>query len=171
MASLIEELTSVLEDETKIYEELYTVSMEKTSYIIANNLEGLMLFNTKEQEIVDKANNLGHRRDNIMTNIAEVLNMNKQTVKVSDIIALMNKQPEFQKPLSVAHDNLLKIITGVREVNEHNRELITNSLDMTEVSINLLQSINQAPETANYGKGSYNGGTLGVGQAMFDTKQ
>ncbi len=171
MASLIEELINVLEQEYSTYEELNVASTEKTKYIISNNLDKLQEVNIREQQVVDAVGALGGKRDKILAEIATVLNINSKNVNITQIITLMSKQPEFQKPLIEVYDRLKNIVAKIKNTNEHNRELIESALEMTEISINLLQSVNQAPETANYGKGSYSGDTLGVGASMFDTKQ
>ncbi len=171
MASLIEELIGVLEEEYTTYEELSVASVEKTKHIISNDLEKLQEANLQEQRVVDLLGAIGAKRDRTLAEIATVLNINSKTVSITNIIDLMGKQPEFQKPLIEAYDKIKNIVVRIRDTNEHNRELIESALEMTEVSINLLQSVNQAPETANYGKASYSGDTLGVGASMFDTKQ
>lgn len=171
MASLIEELINVLEQEYSAYEELNVASTDKTKYIISNDLEKLQEANIREQQVVDAVGALGGKRGRILNEIATVLNISPNNVNIAQIITLISKQPEFQKPLIDVYDRMKDIVVKVKDTNEHNRELLESALEMTEISINLLQSVNQAPETANYGKGSYSGDTLGVGVSMFDTKQ
>jgi flagellar biosynthesis/type III secretory pathway chaperone len=83
----------------------------------------------------------------------------------------MEKQPEFQHPLIIVRDKMLKQVEELRQVSAHNRDLLQQSLEMTEYSINLIQSMNQAPETANYNKNTYSGSTLGESHSSFDAKQ
>ena len=57
-------------------------------------------------------------------------------------------------------------------VNEQNRILIENALEMVEFDMNMLQAMKNAPETANYNKGAYNTGThMGVDGSGFDARQ
>ena len=84
---------------------------------------------------------------------------------------MMAKQPEFQHPLIVIREKLLRQTEVLKQVNIHNQSLLKESLEMTEYSINLIQSMNQAPETANYNKGNYSGATLGGNYSSFDAKQ
>lgn len=171
MASLIENLITVLEEESNLYETLTEVSMAKTPVIVANDLTRLSDANAKEQKIVDDITAVSHKRDKALTEIATVLGKDAKTITVSEVIHAMEKQPEFQHPLIAIKDKMLKQVDTLRQVNLHNQELLKEALEMTEYSINLVQSLNQAPETANYSGASYSGATLGSSRSSFDTKQ
>ena len=154
MASLIENLITILEQESELYEQLIKESMDKTPVIVSNDLQRLSEANDREQRIVDEITSISHKRNQAL-----------------GVIELMAKQPEFQHPLIAVRDKMLKQADLLRQVNVHNQNLLKESLEMTEYSINLMQSMNQAPETANYNKGSYSGATLGGAYSSFDAKQ
>lgn len=171
MASLIENLITVLEEESNLYDTLTKESMNKTPAIVANDLKRLEEANSKEQQIVDQITAVAHRRDEALKEIATVLGKDANTITVSEIIVAMEKQPEFQHPLTVLRDKMVKQVDNLRQVSLHNQELLKEALEMTEYSINLVQSLNQAPETANYSGSGYSGSTLGSSRSSFDTKQ
>lgn len=171
MASLIENLITTLEEESNLYEVLTKESMNKTPAIVSNDLERLQEANLQEQKVMDEIAVVSHRRNQALVEIATVLGKDAKTITVSKIIELMEKQPEFQRPLISLRDNMLKQVENLKQVSIHNQDLLKESLEMTEYSINLIQSLNQAPETANYSKGSYSGTTLGSNASAFDAKQ
>ena len=171
MASLIENLITTLEEECALYEKLTAVSLEKTPVIVANDLPRLSEINGREQALVDQITSVAHKRDQELTDIATVLSKDAKTITVSDIIELMKKQPEFQHPLIAIRDKLKKQVEQLQQVSVHNQELLKAAIEMTEYAINLMQSMNQAPETANYSGANYSGATLGTGYSAFDTKQ
>ena len=171
MASLIENLITILEQESELYERLIKESMDKTPVIVSNDLQRLSEANDREQRIVDEITSISHKRNQTLVEIATVLGKDADTITVSEVIELMAKQPEFQHPLIAVRDKMLKQADLLRQVNVHNQNLLKESLEMTEYSINLMQSMNQAPETANYNKGSYSGATLGGAYSSFDAKQ
>ena len=171
MASLIENLITILEQESELYERLIKESMDKTPVIVSNDLQRLSEANDREQRIVDEITSISHKRNQALGEIATVLGKDADTITVSEVIELMAKQPEFQHPLIAVRDIMLKQADLLRQVNVHNQNLLKESLEMTEYSINLMQSMNQAPETANYNKGSYSGATLGGAYSSFDAKQ
>lgn len=171
MASLIENLITALEEESALYEELTKESLAKTPVIVANDLVRLQEANTREQAIVDRITTVSHRRNRAMEEIATVLGKDAKTITVSEIIQMMEKQPEFQHPLIILKDKMLKQVDVLKQVSLHNQELLRESLEMTEYSINLIRSLDQAPETANYNRGTYSGATLGGSRSSFDAKQ
>lgn len=171
MASLIENLITILEQESELYERLIKESMDKTPVIVSNDLQRLSEANDREQRIVDEITSISHKRNQALGEIATVLGKDADTITVSEVIELMAKQPEFQHPLIAVRDKMLKQADLLKQVNVHNQNLLKESLEMTEYSINLMQSMNQAPETANYNKGSYSGATLGGTYSSFDAKQ
>lgn len=171
MASLIENLIATLEEECALYETLTKESLEKTPAIVANDLERLQKANAKEQKIVDEITAVSHKRNQALEEIATVLSKDAKTITVSEVIKMMEKQPEFQHPLIAVRDKMVKQVETLKQVSIHNRDLLEQSLELTEYSINLIQSMNQAPETANYNKNTYSGVTLGGTHSSFDAKQ
>lgn len=171
MASIIENLIEALQEESGLYESLTQVSMEKTPVIVANDLERLQETNAKEQHLVDEITAISHRRNKALNEIATVLGKDARTITVSEVIKLMEKQPEFQHPLIVIKDKMVQQVEELKRISIHNQDLLSQSLDMTEYSIHLIQSLNQAPETANYNKSTYSGQSLGSNRSAFDAKQ
>ena len=171
MASLIETLIETLEEESVLYEALTKESMAKTPIIVANDLEKLTKANAEEQKIVNEITAVSHRRNQALTEIATVMGKDAKTITVSEVIKMMEKQPEFQHPLIIVRDKMLKQVEELKQISVHNRDLLQQSLEMTEYSINLIQSMNQAPETANYNKNSYSGMAFGGNHSSFDAKQ
>lgn len=170
MASLIEELIQVMEQECEIYEALDQVSDRKTETIVKGDIEVLQKITEHEQNVVDDILILEKKRQNIVNNIAVVLNQNPKTMTIADIVRIMEKQPEFSRPLSELHRRLRTVVLRLQQTNAHDRELLENALEMTEFNINVLQTAGQAPETANYDKKSYSGDMLGIEHRQFDSK-
>ena len=176
MASLIENLITELNEEYAVYEKLLEVSMEKTTSIVANDLDRLRDTTEKEQLLVDTITGLEHARQETMANIATVLNKKRGEIKISDIVTFLEGQPEFHDPLLCINEKLAKIARKLREINAHNQNLIQESLSMIEYNNNLLQNLNRAPATAEYtkdmfkGAGKYSGGTDMPVTGGFDTR-
>lgn len=152
MASLIENLITELNEEYAVYEKLLRVSMEKTSAIVSNDLDRLRETTDKEQLFVDTVTGLEANRRQTMDNIATVLNRKKGEITIMNVVEFLEGQPEFHDPLLEINEKLAKLVRKLRSVNEHNQNLITESLSMIEYDINLLQNLNRAPETAEYNR-------------------
>ena len=172
MASLMENLIEVLEQESNEYEGLLSLSQKKTPVIVSGNLEELQKITDDEQELVSRINRLEKRRIETTADIANVLNRDVTTLKLANLIEMLASRPAEQGKLAEAHDRLQVSVRELNRTNEQNRELLANALEMVEFEMNLLQASKAAPETANYTKGAYNAGdTMGIPSGGFDAKQ
>lgn len=172
MASLMEDLISILEQEDSLYEDLLKLSMSKTPVLISGDLEALSRITEDEQEIVNKVNALDKKREEGMKDIANVLGKDVKTLKLTDLIEILRSRPAEQNRLAAIYDKLSDTIGQMKRTNEQNRELIENSLEMVQFDMNVLQAYKAAPETANYSKNALNSGAyMGNTKGGFDAKQ
>ncbi len=172
MASLMENLIEVLEQESSEYEGLLALSQKKTPIIVNGSLEQLQKITDDEQELVSRIGNLEKKRTEVTADMASVLNRDVNTLKLAALIDMLATRPAEQARLAAAHDSLQRSVRELKRVNEHNRELLANALEMVEFEMNLLQASKVAPETANYTRGAYStGDTMGVAGGGFDMKQ
>jgi hypothetical protein len=83
----------------------------------------------------------------------------------------MEKQPKEQKALSTIHDNLNNTIQRLVVINNRNKSLIQQSLEMIEFNMNFIQSTRMSPGNNTYTKGAsqYEAPASRIG--MFDAKQ
>ena len=172
MASLMEVLIDVLEQENQEYEKLLSLSMRKTSVIVSEDLTELTRITDEEQIIVGRINRLDHQRNEAVNDIADVLNKDVDKLKIVDLIRMLAARPEEQEKLAIVFDKLRESVRSVKRVNEQNRELIKDALELIQFDMNVLQAMNKAPESANYNRGAYKtGDMIGTSHMTFDAKQ
>lgn len=171
MASLIEELISTLKAEKAVYEELVPVSEQKTKILVKNDLEELKKITAQEQLLIDRAGVIGHKREEVIKNIGVVLNKTPEQLDLTSLTRLMAKQPEEKKMLAALHDSLRTTMRRLVEVNERNKDLIENSLEMIEFNMNFIQSTRMSPGNNNYNRNATNSYTSDYGGHGFDAKQ
>lgn len=171
MASLIEELVDVLEKEADYYQQLIPLSKVKTQIIVQNDVMTLQEITEKEQLIIEQVNNLERKRVEIMDNIKIVINRKSASLNLKTLLGLLDNQPKEQHELSVLHDKLNISINQLIEINNRNKELIQESLEMIEFNMNVIQGSKMILGDNSYTKnaGQYNAKTSGSG--MFDAKQ
>ncbi len=171
MASLIEELIGTLNKENDEYGKLLELSKRKSAAIVARDIPALEKITDDEQIVMTTIENLDVKRAEVTKDIADVINKDVESLKLSVLIELLSKQPDEQKSLSDVHDRLKVTVESVRQINESNRQLIDQSLEMVEFDLNMIRAMRQAPETNNYGPGAVSvGETLGSVRG-FDAKQ
>lgn len=172
MASLMENLMDTLEEEQIFYEQLLQLSMNKTPILIKGDTAALQKITDEEQDVIDKINHLDKKRQEVMKDIANVINRDVDTLRIIHLIQMLEKRPVEQKRLSAINDRLKETVDEMRRRNEHNKVLIESSLEMVAFDLNLIQSMKSAPETANYNKGALNAGSMmGPDTGSFDAKQ
>ncbi len=170
MASLMDELVGVLEDEIAAYEKLVETSEEKTQYIIKADIQNLEACTDKEQEIPSRIKNLDNFRIAKTREMATVINRNPDEMTLTNLISYLKNQPDEQRRLEGLRTQLVDVLSRMKRVNDQNGILIKQAMEMVEFDLTLFKSLRQAPETANYDKRAYNTGTL-LGGGGFDAKQ
>lgn len=168
----MENLIQVLSEECTEYETLLGLSMKKTPIIVRGELKELQEITDEEQNVVGRIQHLEKQRTEIIGDIANVLNKDVENLKLIQLIQLMEDRPQERQRLASLHDKLTEVTQQMGMVNERNKELIRNALELVEFDITVLQSLRGAPETAKYTKGAYTAGEkISVRSASFDTKQ
>ena len=170
MASLVDELVSVLVEEEKLYSVLLECAEKKTQILIDADVPALEQLTAVEQEKGDELLTMVNRQVQLLNDIKTVLGKANEELTVTTLIGYLASQPEVQGKLSTARNNLLDTATKVQKKNQQNESLLKQALELTEFDITLFKSIRQAPETANYNNKAYNTGVL-LGGSGFDAKQ
>ena len=167
MASLIENLMDTLNRESDEYEALVELSMKKTPVVIKGDLEALQAITDEEQLAAARIS-----RHKVMKEIAGVLNTDVEALKLADMIQVLERRPVEKKMMEDCQERLKTVVHRMKQINEHNLELIEKALEMAQFELNLYQSMKSAPETANYNKAAYNDGSvIGTSRGTFDAKQ
>ena len=172
MASLLENLIDVLDSENAQYEKLLVLAESKTPVIVSGDIESLGKITEEEQEIVGKIQGMEKQRDKFLADIANVVNRDVETLKLIDLIQMLDNMPDQQQKLEGVQKRLGATITSLREVNDKNQMLLMERLDMVDFNLNMIRAMKSAPQTANYTKNAYtNGQSLGIFHGGFDAKQ
>ncbi len=170
MASLVEELVSILKEEERIYQTLITYGEKKRQILIDADVPALEELTCLEQTASDELLAYSNKQVQTLKDIATVLGKSNEKMTVTRLIEYLATQPDIQKKLIEARDCLMETAKQMQSLNQQNEALILQAIELTEFDITLLKSLRQAPETANYNKNAYSTGTL-LGSSGFDAKQ
>ena len=172
MASLLDNLIDVLDRENVQYEKLVVLAESKTPVIVAGDIENLGKITEDEQEIVGIIQGMEKQRDKFLADIANVVNRDVETLKLIDLIQMLDKMPDQREKLEGIQKRLRATIDKLREVNDRNQMLLAERLDMVDFNLNMIRAMKSAPQTANYSRDAYtNGQSLGIFHGGFDAKQ
>ena len=170
MASLMDNLVEVLEEENTHYKRLVELSKNKKEAIIKADIAELEEITGMEQDISSLLRNLDIRRDAVLKDMADVLGKDFEEMTITRLIGYLEQQPKEQERLSIIRDQILETGNEMQAWNKRNEVLLNQALEMVEFDLTLFKSMRQAPETANYNKDAYNTGDL-LGGSGFDAKQ
>lgn len=171
MASLMEELITTLDTEDLLYRQLIPVEEEKTRAIIANDLESLRKITEQEHELVDRTSAQEHKREQIAIDIATVLGMDPKTITLDQIAEALKGQPEDQKKLQEVHDRLKKTVERLQDLNEKNKVLLKEAMEMVQFNMNVIRSTRMSSGSSNYSSNAAEVEGMAPQHGIFDAKQ
>lgn len=171
MAGLIDELMDTLDKENDEYQKLLELAKSKTEIIVKGDIEALQKITEQEQLIGDRVNPLEKKRIEYTKDIATVINRPVETLTLTRMMELMESQPVVKNRLSELHDKLQATVRELMRTNDLNQALLRESLELVNFDITLLNSMKQAPLTANYDKSAYNTEQHLISRGAFDTRQ
>lgn len=168
MASLIEELFSILEEETGCYKSLLDMADNKKEVIIKGDVPSLQEITKKEQELAGHILRLEKARQQNLIDICDVTNKKIEDVTIVKIIDLL--QGKEKDKLRTISNGLNEILIKLQEMNVTNKALIEQSIDYINFTVNAAQSLRSMPDTNTYqAKGNRYENTKG--KNFFDAKQ
>lgn len=167
----MEDLFTALSGEKEIYEKLIPVSEKKTEILTRGDLKELEEVTQEEQALVEKATAIGKKREEVIANIGVVLNRDASTLDLTTLATLLEKQPGERKKIAQLHDELKVIMRRLVDINEKNKNLIENSLEMIEFNMNFIQSTRMSPGVNNYDCNASSSYSPGYTPGGFDAKQ
>ena len=171
MPGLLDDLVDTMSKENDIYKDLIPIASQKTEVIIKNDLTALQNITDREQLVIEQINSLERKREEVIKNIGIVLGRDPKTLDMKNLIKIMGKQPKEQERLSRIHDELSATLKTLVMINDRNKVLIEQSLEMIEFNMNIIQSSRMMPGGNNYTKSAGELGLPGTGTGMFDAKQ
>lgn len=150
MASIIEELISVLEAETGCYDQLITMANNKKDVIIQGNVPSLQEITEKEQEVAGRLVRLEKKREESLKDICIVTNKKPAEMTITKIIEILNGQDKEQNQLKTVSSKLTTQLTDLKKINDLNQQLLQQSLDYIDFTMNAIQSSRSNPMGSQY---------------------
>ena len=160
----VNDLMDILEQETKIYEELLKLSKDKIDIIAKGKVIELDEITKTEQALVLKVGKLEAFREKIVNDLSQELRTNPWDLTISELIRYLDKN-QAQR-FEEYKTKLLNTINEIKTTNELNSKLIQNSIEYINFSVNVLSTIPE--EGNNYGNTGHT--NEGKKKTYFDVK-
>lgn len=136
MDNNIHALLQILNEELKIYNELLSLSKNKTDIIIKGKVTELDTMVKREQELIVELGNLESQREATVDKIAQQLDINPSEITMSELVNRL--EPVQAQELRKYQMNLTGILGELKELNDTNSKLIKNSLEFINFSVNIM---------------------------------
>ena len=145
MASLMDNLVEVLEEENTQYERLVELSKDKKQAIIRADIRALEQISQQEQDVSSILLNLDNRRDAVLRDMADVLGKDFKEMTITRLIGYLEQQPKEQERLSQIRAKILATGNEMHECNKRNEALLQQALEMVEFDLTLFKSMRRKP--------------------------
>lgn len=133
------QLIEFLQTELANYKELIGLAELKRKAIVENNLDEIKRINSEENTVIGHINRLDKKRQSLIVDIAGVLNRRPEDITMLELSRLLGQEAEA----SLLKDITLEIsdsLKNLRELTDHNRQLIDSALDYIDFSINIIHT-------------------------------
>lgn len=170
MASLMDDLTDVLDAENKLYKKLLVFADEMKDAVIKGDVPKVEEISAAEENVTNDIQVLEGKRIHIMKDMAAVINVDVNSLKVAELENTLSSQPELKERLRRVRTELKNTMMALKAANDMNQVLLKQAMELLDFDLTLYRSTKQAPQTANYGRNAYSTGEL-LGQRGFDAKQ
>jgi hypothetical protein len=159
-------IVETLEKQKELYGQLLESAKLKTPVLVNNDVEQLNAIMKKERKLIQQAEELEQQRIRQTSAYFQTFGIIRvRAGKISDIIRTVTN-PADKRTLIELQQTLSELLAELKKVNEHNQQLIAQSLEMIRFSIDLMtvnpneDVIYQHPMNPGYG---------GSRRGMFDT--
>lgn len=133
----ISNIIDTLQQQLKLYEQLLEMEVSKKPLILQNDIVQLNVVTQKEKLLTAQADGLEQNRLLQTARYIKDMGFRYRTGILSDLIKLVSN-PSQKQQLMYLHETLTKVLLKLKQVNDLNQQLIQQSLDFINFSINLM---------------------------------
>lgn len=144
---LIVELIDVLEQESRIYDDILKISKNKTNIIVEGKVIELEKIVKLEQSLVLQMAKMEDQRERLVGKISTIIGMEPEKITLKNLVSFVKK--EHGEILERQQEKIRDVLKELSSANELNSKLIKNSLDYISFSLNLFASVGNVDNNYN----------------------
>ena len=165
--NICNKIVAILENEIRIYREILALSNEKRQILVEGKAAELDQIVRTEQRLSSEVITLEKERDEIIQSAVLSGNISKDEIIISKLSKKMDL--ESRRQINILVPQLAGILSELKTLNDINGELIKQSLEYIEYTVNIMSSTGTATNLT-YGSNSEVPKKLGDKKTFFDTK-
>ncbi|WP_139491157.1 flagellar protein FlgN [Brevibacillus dissolubilis] len=156
--SRLDELYEVLENLLKLHQALYTFATQKKEILIKGDVTALTAISQKEQKFIKAISAAEAKRIELIDQLFAERGLPVQNATLQDFIKSWTGAEEKQR-LTHYRDELMRIVSQLRDANELNQQLLAQSLSFINYSLDFLTDTPEDDfiyrKPTGYGAGTY----------------
>ncbi|HZG15363.1 MAG TPA: flagellar protein FlgN [Candidatus Bathyarchaeia archaeon] len=164
--SRLTELYETLENLLNLHKALYTLANEKKPVLIRGDADGLTKLTHQEKKLIKAIETTEAIRMELVRQVMAEKGIALREGTVTELIKSLTSAEEKQR-LSHYRDELLRVVTALREANDLNQQLLEQSLSFIERSLDLFMD---APEEDFFYKNPLQVGNAQVARSYINKK-
>jgi len=167
----VDSLIEDMDKENSLYKELYKLAKEKSKAIVTSDIGQLQAILGHEEAMISKISKVEKDRLLVVNEICNLLHLPSKDVKVEEIVEMLRKRPKEHDRLEESYLALKRVLKSLIQINDNNKFLLKESMEMMEFNINLARAADFGSQTGNYAKTARESMPVGTGRTSFDAKQ
>ena len=129
-------IIDILTNEYAYYKDMLELSKSKKKIVIEGKVAELDKIVKLEQNMIFNIGQLERKRDEEVTKLSRALNLNSAQITITELAKVL--RPELKMGLEDIQDKLKETFSELKTVNDVNGQLIEQSLEYIDYSINLI---------------------------------
>lgn len=121
----------------EMHRELYRLAMEKKDVLIHNDIDALQRITRQEQKWIKQVEEAEAERAAIVQSILKERGITLGEPTLSDLVQTVT-DPAHKQKLQQEREELLGIVSELRQANQLNQQLLEQSLSFVQMSLDLL---------------------------------
>lgn len=159
----IDQIIAIMDKLNMMHRSLLKLAVQKTEVLKASDIEGLNTAMKNEQMHVAAISKLEEQRQQAVEQFFEARGIQSGEATVSELLVHANEQEKMN--LSIKRDELFQTIEKLKEQNDLNQQLLFQSLQFVNLTLDLLQP---QQEQMNYGATA--GSRKAIKKGQFDSR-
>lgn len=148
MNLLLEELIGVLEDQSDLHQSLISVLRDEKSAIVGSKLFELNKANKEKESLILKIKKLEEKRLDLVSTQANSLDDESDDLTLEKLCKVTNEP--YSSRLNHCRENIMSSISKMKELNDGNKILLTNSIKFIRGSLTLFNNLMTSRSNAVY---------------------
>ena len=145
---LLEELIGVLEDQSDLHQSLISVLLDEKAAIVGSKLIELYKANKEKEALILKIKKLEDKRFDLVLTLANLLDAERDDLNLEKLSNITNEP--YSSRLNHCRKKTKLSISKVKELNDGNKMLLTNSIKFIRGSLTLFNNLMTSRSNAVY---------------------